>query len=1041
MFNIIDSEEKVRSYWKEHKIDHKVREKIKNGKKFYFLDGPPYVTGDLHPGQMWVKTIKDITMRYKRFRGFHVRDRAGFDVHGLPIENKVEKLLNVGSKKDIEATIGIENFVKKCREYVDSYMGNMDKDFERFGITLDVSNPYLAYRSEYIETGWSILKNINDKGFLYRGLKTTAFCTHCGTALAQGSMEVVYADTDDPSIFVIFNVDKKSNSKIQLSDNTNLLIWTTTPWTLPANVAVAVNPKELYVLAIVKEREIIVAKQRLDAVAEQLNESVTIKQEFYGSELLGTRYFSPLEDKIPMQKEIRKSHKVIGSEELVSMSEGTGLVHIAPGHGLEDFAVGKQNKLPVVSPVNTDGTYTDEAGEYKGLKVPIEANKRVLDDLKASGVVLSHGSIRHSYPHCWRCDTKLIYLATEQWFFNIQKIKKKMITQNSKVVWHPPEAGKWQEDVLNASPDWCISRQRYWGIPLPIWTCTSCKNETLIGSLRELKEKAVDKHIVESLSDLHRPYIDKVKLKCDKCSAEMKRIPDVIDVWYDASIAFRASMTELEFAEMFPMDYIIEGKDQLRGWFSYLMKTSIMAYGKKPYKEIGVDGMLLDEKGKEMHKKLGNYVPLDDIIKTIGADTFRLWCTNHTPWLDLNYNKAEIKDAGKCILILYNASNLLSEYKELTGYTPTLKNSVSTSKLNKEDLWILSRLESTLRDATSYFDNYEGFNAADIIKRFITEDFSRFYLKIAKKRITEGKKSQSKAIVNVINYILYKSLVMISPITPFVADNVYLEVYKRQESIFLEDWPKANKKLINLELEKKMEIVMHSITAILSSREKADIALRWPISKATLEITSDEAFNTIQELSGIVTEYVNAKSLDLKKISGVKKEVRPVFAKLGPDFKEKAGAVANALKTADANVMMDEIEKRGHYSLHTDKGTVDVKAEHFTIVNKVEEGDAAIFKYGKASIDNVITKELKEEAFTREFEHGVQMIRKELGLKKTDKISLGYEANGDMVQILKDNAKSISKNLSAKLSNKLEDGLVKNIDVEGEIVKVSVKKI
>jgi isoleucyl-tRNA synthetase len=1032
-------EEEVLRYWEEHDVLSKVRAKNKGKKKFYFLDGPPYVTGDLHPGQMWVKTIKDITLRYRRYRGYDVRDRAGYDVHGLPIENKVEKLLNISAKKEIETKIGIENFVKECRKYVDSYIGRMDKDYARYGISLDFSNPYLAERNEFIEASWSMFKLISDRGYLYKGTKTTAFCIHCGTSLAQGSAEVVYKETEDPSIYVAFKVNNPEKSKAQLGPNTSLVIWTTTPWTLPANVAVAVNPGELYVLVAVHEADYIVAKQRLDSFADQINQSLSVKAEFYGRELEGLSYINPLETKVEKQKEMRKFHKIILSEELVTMAEGTGLVHIAPGHGLEDYLVGMKNKLPIFSPVEQTGVYGREAGAYAGISVPFDANKTVLEDLEAMKAILAKGKITHSYPHCWRCANKLIYLATGQWFFNIQKIKRKLLSENEKAIWHPIEGKKWQASVIESSPDWCISRQRYWGIPLPIWLCKSCGNFSVLQSIEELKERSTER--IESLHDLHRPYIDRVKIKCDKCDSTMDRVTDVADVWFDASTAFRTSMTGEEFARFFPVDYIIEGRDQLRGWFSGLLKLGVLAYGKKPFKNIAVDGMLLDEKGREMHKSLGNYIPLEELTKQFGADTFRLWCADHTSWLDLGLNNAEIRDARKTIIILHNVSNLLSEYQELIGYKLKLKNKINTERLGNEEAWIVSKLESLTELVTTSLEGYEAFIAANALKRFIIEDFSRFYLKIAKKNVLYGNRKRAKATIDVINYVLYKSLVMISPITPFVSESVYTEMYKREESIFLESWPKANKKAINTALENEMEIAKDAITALLNSREKAGISLRSPIANAYLEVKDDIAYNSLLKLSGMISEYVNAKETKIKKVAGLEVDVKPLFAKLGPAFKEKAGAVAEALKESDASILKNAIEKNGKYGLHTTLGTVEITAEHFTVVGRVGQGDEALFKSGKAYIDKEISKELKEEAFVREFERGVQMVRKELGLKKSEKISLGYEAAGDMLVIIRTNSKKIAKDLhAAKLLSGLGEGTTKTIKIEGEIVKVSVQK-
>ncbi len=1043
MIDFKDRETRVLAYWKEHDINNKVRERNRGLKKFYFLDGPPYVTGSLHPGQMWVKTVKDVFLRYKRYRGFDVRDRAGYDVHGLPIENKVEQQLGVNSKKEIESKIGVENFVKKCREYVDSFKGGMDNDYNRFGISLDFSDPYLPYTLEYMEREWGVLKKISENGFLYKGKKTTAFCTRCGTALSQGSMEVTYEDTDDPSIYVAFKVVKSGKLEMELTDSTYILIWTTTPWTLPANVAVAVNPKELYVLARAGERNIIVAKQRLEVVVDAIDESATVLSEFYGSELAGMKYISPLEDIVPKQKEMRNYHKVVMSEELVTMAEGTGIVHIAPGHGLDDYAVGMKNRLPILSPVTSDGKYTDDAGSYRGMAVPSDANRKVMDDLAQRSALLGRGTIRHSYPHCWRCDTKLIYMASEQWFLNIHRIKRKLIRENAKVMWHPPEASAWMEDVLASSPDWCISRQRYWGMPLPIWQCEKCDSYITVGSVQELKARAINKERVEALKDMHKPYIDAIMLRCEKCGSEMKRINDVIDVWFDSGSSFRASMTQEEFDRLFPIDYIIEGKDQLKNWFSYLLKVSAMAYGKRPYKNIGIDGMLLDEKGREMHKKLGNYVSLDEVYDFVGADTFRLWCTDHTPWLDLNWNESNLKDAGKAVLILYNISNLLGEYQNAAGYKPKLRKKMSTRGMDLEEAWIISRLESMIDEITKALDDYRAADAAALAKWFVTEDFSRFYLKLAKKSVLYGSRKKAHRVIDTISYVLYKTILAMSPIIPFATESIYLERYADGGSIFLESWPRANSGAIDNELSRSMEVARDAITAILNSREKANIPLRQPISKAILEMTDDYAYTAAQQLSLIIESLVNAKRLELRRVSGIKREVVPLFAKIGPEFKERASEVAEQLKNADAEQLERSVETDGVYALQTKSGPVNIRAEHFTIVQKAEQSDAMPFKHGIAYIDKTISRELKDEAMLREFERSVQLTRKELGLTKADSIELNYEAVGEFALLLKANAKQLKKSLKAiKLGEKIDqNGLVKGLDIEGESVRVSVSKL
>ncbi|MGC8628799.1 MAG: isoleucine--tRNA ligase [Candidatus Micrarchaeia archaeon] len=1037
MLDMIKSEEEVLKYWKENRIMAEIRAKNRNRKPFYFLDGPPFVSGDLHPGQMWVKSMKDVLVRYKRMRGFDVYDRAGYDVHGLPIELRAEANLGVKTKKDIETKIGIEKFIQSCKEYVEAYIGRMDADYDRFGISLDFSNPYLPYKNSYIETEWGLFKAIYEKGLVYKEKKAVPYCTRCGTALSQGSMEVVYQNDTDPSIFVIFKILK--SPKISFDNSSYLLVWTTTPWTLPANMSIAVNPEAKYVLAKFGDKKYVVAKERLDAVVAELNQSAIIENEFYGSELVGTSYQGILVDKIPMQASFAKYHRVIGAKELVSEEEGTGLVHIAPGHGLEDYVVGKKNKLPVFSPIDADGYYTGEAGAYKGLKVPEEANQKILEDLKASGALVSEGTVTHSYPHCWRCNTKLIYISTDQWFINIQKVKKKIIAENRKVKWHPEEAQKWQEELLVSSPDWAISRQRYWGVPMPIWESDDGEIK-VIGSLDELKKYAVNKEELEKLTDLHRPYIDRIVLK-SQTGKEMHRIKDVFDVWFDSSIAFRASLTEEQFNKLFPVDFVLEAVEQLRGWFAYQLKTSVMVYGKRPFKHVVMHGMMLGEDGRELHKHLGNYIPLNELLKKVTADSFRLWCVSHNPRLDLLFRIKDIDEANKVILLFYNIANLFKEYSEAIGYTPR-KVKRPSQNLDYEDAWIVSRLNETIKDATNSLDAYDIEEASKKIRDFAVEDFSRFYLKIAKKKITEGSRRIAKKKIDLINYIIYNTLLIASPIIPFATERIYLDLFGDKKSIFLNDWPKHTESRINEDLEKQFREAINAITALLNAREKAGIKLRQPLERATLEVDTKEAFDALAKLQAIIEDYTNIKHIEIKESSSLGERVVPVFKALGPEFKENAQAIANALKSTNPQEIEKAVSETGYFLLHTEKGTFQIKPEHFSILKEKETDKAVPFEHGLASVDTAISEELKEEALVREIERRIQLLRKELLLKKAEKIEVNFEANKELEQLINKNATTIKKTVNAtSLNPKLDaSGAAKTYKIDEEEIKLQIKK-
>ena len=1043
MFDPVKNEEEIARYWREKDIMQKVRAKGRGKKSFYFLDGPPFVTGDLHLGQVWTKAYKDMVLRYKRFRNFDVVDRAGYDTQGLPAENLVEKKLKITSKKEIEDRIGIESFIKACRDEIDHYISTWKNDFDRFGVSLDFSDPYLPHSNQYMEGEWALFKTIADKGYLYPGSKTTAYCPHCESVVSQGSMEVEHYDEKDPSIFITFPVDAahSKKAKVQLSKGTDLLVWTTTPWTLPANVAVAVNPKALYVTAKLRNREVVLAKDAVDRVSALLNESIVVLNEFYGSELEGTRYINSLERKVPHQLALRKYHKILAAPELVSAEEGTGLVHMAPAHGLDDYNIGVRNRLPIFCPVGPDAAYTEEAGEYKGIRVPDAANTQVLKDLKELGMLVHEVEITHSYPHCWRCHSKVIFLATPQWFLNVQKIKKKLLKVNEKIAWHPEEARGWERDLMQSSPDWCISRQRYWATPMPIWKCKKCGAWEVIGSRHELEKRSTNPEYARSLTDMHRPYIDKVLLKCGKCDGEMERVKDVIDVWFDSGMSFRLALSEEQFERLFPVDFIVEYIEQTRAWFQSLLRCGMFAYGKATVRDIAVHGILWGTDGKKMSKSLGNFRPLEDIVKYAGADAFRFWILNHNQ-IDNRVEKDEdIRDSQKPLLVLYNIAALLNEYSAAIGYSPKGASHLR-SKLDAEDTWIASRCTSMLDTVTKSMNSYEPGTAANALNRFIVEDLSRFYLKAAKKRILYGSKGAAERSLDTINYVLFNALIAISPFTPFTAERIYLDRYGYKESIFLEDWPKPRKGAVNAELEKEFEIAIDTITALLNAREKAKARLRWPIAQGTVEVKDSETQLVLEKMSGLIEEYTNVKELKVKRVQGFAREIRPMFGKIGPEFKERAQAVGEALAKADADEIERGIAAYGHYPLHTSQGMANITKEHFTITEKLEAGNAIQFRYGMASVNAEMSRELMEEAMVREFERRVQLSRKEMKLRKTDKILLRYTAGPEMERIVSSNSETIKKDVNAKeiKTGISDEANAKEFDLEDEKLRIEIEK-
>jgi len=827
-------ESEMLKFWEKERIYEKAKAKNKKGKKFYFVDGPPYATGEIHPGTAWNKAIKDAMCRYYRMKGYNVRAQAGFDTHGLPIEVKVEKLLEIKKKNEIEERFGIERFISECKNFADKYIKIMTEQFKRTGVWMDWDNPYITYKDGYIEKSWETLKMAYDKGLMHEGEYVLPYCYRCETTLANYELE--YDEETDPSIFVKFRVKGKKDEF--------LLVWTTTPWTLVSNMACMVHPEYEYVKVMFGEEAYIFAKARMHEVERVVGKSGIIIEEMKGKDLEGLEYEHPFQDKI--KKEYRR--RVVLSDRYVTLEEGTGIVHTAPGHGPEDFAVGKEYGIEIFSPIDSEGRYTEEAGEFKGMNVR-EANPKIIEVLKEKGALVHEERVRHRYPHCWRCKTPLIYIATTQWFIDISKLKSDMLEEAKKVRW-VPEFGKerFLQFVENA-PDWCISRQRYWGIPLPIWRCEKCRGIKVVGKRKELGEE---------VKELHRPYVDRVILRC-KCGRQMKRVPDVLDVWFDSGNAMWAELTDKEAKEWGEIsDLIIEGHDQIRGWFYSLLGSGMIRYGKAPYRNLMMHGFFVDEKGEKMSKSLGNFVPIEEIMKRHGADAFRLWGLSNPIYDDLKFMWDEMKEAGDVLNIIYNLESFLERnYGE--------KKKAGKGKTPVEDRWLISRMNSVLKEYNNAFEGMEPHRAVKALKKFIVEDFSRFYMKVAKERVAE---EEDGAALQTIYEALLFSIKLLAPITPFISEYVYQKFfrkYEKEESVHLLRIGREDERKIDKELEEEMEIAKDIIAAGLMVRQSGGVKLRWPLRKAIFEPKDEKIGKKIKNVKGIVAEMLNVKGFEVGK--------------------------------------------------------------------------------------------------------------------------------------------------------------------------------
>ncbi len=827
-------EEEIKRFWESRQIQQKARAAAAKGKKFYFLDGPPYATGSIHMGTAWNKILKDTYIRFWRMMRFDVWDQPGYDTHGLPIENKVEKDFQIKSKSDIEK-LGIEKFIHECRKFATKYIDIMNAQFANLGVWMDWPNPYLTLNNEYIEGAWHTFKIAFDKGLLYQGFYPVHVCGHCATAVAYNEIE--YTKVTDPSVYVKFPVIGEPK--------TFLLIWTTTPWTLPSNTGIMAKPSADYVKIKTGEETLIMAKALMDDVLKRANiTSYKIAGTMKGKKLDGMQYEHPLKDIFKFQEPVK--HRVVLSEQYVELESGTGLVHTAPGFGQEDYKIGVENGLSIVAPIKLDGTFNEECGQFAGVHAKA-ADRKLIDILKERNMLLHEEKVTHDYPLCWRCSSPLLEMAVTQWFFKVTSIRKELLKENKKVNWHPEWAGQRFENWLNSLGDWPISRQRYWGIPLPIWTC-SCGEVRIISSSSELPVK---------IKDLHRPYIDEVKLPC-KCGKQMTRINDVLDVWFDSGLASWASLGYPNkkdlFEKMWPADLNIEGPDQIRGWWNSQLITSVITFGRAPFKNILFHGFTLDVRGSKMSKSKGNATAPEEVIDKYSRDVLRLYLLSSPPWDDFVFKWTDVESIAKSFVILENT------YNYVKSYAPKAKKSKA---LEPEDEWILSRLNGLIEEATKHYKSYNIHKAINAVTGFMLNDFSRVYIKMVRDRAWPAYKGPDKAsALFALSEVAKECSLLLAPACPFFSEHVYqLCGLGREESVHMCKWPKPYKKYINPKIEKEMQIVQEIIETANAIRKENNIKIRWPVESVYIESDDEAVKNSLITFEKALKNMTNARDV------------------------------------------------------------------------------------------------------------------------------------------------------------------------------------
>ncbi|HHV98045.1 MAG TPA: isoleucine--tRNA ligase [Clostridiaceae bacterium] len=1030
--NFVDREKEVLKFWKENDIFGKSISNREGGPTFTFYDGPPTANGMPHIGHILTRVIKDIIPRYKTMKGYKVLRKAGWDTHGLPVELEVEKTLGIDGKSQIEK-YGVEPFIQKCKQSVWKYEEEWRKMSDRVGYWADMDNPYVTYHNTYIESEWWALKQIWEKGLLYKGHKIVPYCPRCGTSLSSHEVAQGYKDVKDPSIYVKFAV--KGEKQVYL------MAWTTTPWTLPSNVALTVNPDETYVKVKCSDEVYILAEALVESVIEEPHE---ILEKMRGQDLVGIEY-EPLFDFVKPEK---KAYYVV-SDNFVTLTDGTGIVHTAPAFGEDDAKVGRAYDLPFVQLVNEQGKFVDAVTPWKGVFVK-DADPEIIKNLDSRNLVYKTVEYEHSYPFCWRCDTPLLYYARDTWFIKMTAVRDRLLANNQTVNWFPDNIkdgrfGNFLENVV----DWGLSRERYWGTPLPIWEC-GCGHRHVVGSIAELKE--MGENVPDDI-ELHKPYIDNVYLKCPKCgTGKMKRVSEVIDCWFDSgSMPFAQWHYPFEneeiFKENFPADFISEALDQTRGWFYTLMAISTLLFDKSSYKNVIVLGLVQDKDGQKMSKHKGNVVDPWTVLDKQGADAVRWYFyTASAPWLPSRfYEEAVSEGQRKFMGTLWNTYAFYVLYANIDDFDPT-KYTLDYDKLSVMDKWILSRLHTLIKGVDRNLDNYRITESARMIQDFVDE-LSNWYVRRCRERFWEKEMTQDKINAYMTLYTVLSTLIKISaPFVPFMAEEIYLNLVKSvdksaPESVHLCDFPVAEDRYIDEELEKNMDLVLKLVVQGRACRNAANIKNRQPIGK--MFVKAD--FELPEMFKELVADELNIKEIiftdDAENFTQYK--FKPQLRVLGPRYGKLVPQIAKALEEIDGNETMKAFREGRSVTLKVDGNDVELSESDVLIEVTQKEGFVSETDRNiTVVLDTNLTPELIEEGFVREIISKIQTMRKEAGFEVQDHIKLYYSDNKRIGEIIERNKDLIADEVLADVVQEgKEEGYSKDWNINGEKANFTVVKI
>ncbi len=1028
-----DMDNRISEYWDKKSIMEKSVSNREDKPQFIFYEGPPTANGKPGIHHVMARTLKDTVCRYKTMQGYKVKRKAGWDTHGLPVEIEVEKTLGLHDKKEVEQ-YGLEKFNIKCKNSVFTYEKLWREMTKKMGYWIDLDNPYITLKNDYIETVWWLLNQLWKKGLIYKGHKIVPYCPSCGTPLSSHEVAQGYQETTDPSVFVRFQTKE--------DENTYFLAWTTTPWTLISNVALAVNPEEKYVKIKTGNQYLILAKARLNVI----DEDYQIIEEFDGKSLEYKEYL-PLFSYVPVDKKAF----YVGLADYVTMSDGTGVVHTAPAFGQDDSELGKKYNLPVINPVDDAGKFKPIVTDYQG-KFVKDADKEIIRNLKERGLLYKREQIKHTYPFCWRCHNPLLYYARSSWYIKTTEYKEQMIENNKKINWYPDYVGEKRfGEWLENNVDWAISRDRFWGTPLNIWVCEKCGKMESIGSIEELKEKGKmkDSSPVPDDLDLHRPYIDDVKLTCS-CGGTMHRTPEVIDCWFDsgsmpfAQVHYPFENKENFFTEFFPADFIAEGIDQTRGWFYSLLAISTMITGKASYKNVLVNDLILDKHGKKMSKSKGNTVDPIKLMDNYGADAIRWYLLYVSPpWVPTKFDEKGVKEiVNKFIGTLRNTYSFYVTYANIDNFDAK-KYENNLDKKIEIDKWIISRLNTIIKSVTEYLNNYDLTRSVRLIQSFVIDDLSNWYVRRSRRRYWSFELNEDKKEAYLtLYYVLTEITKLMAPFAPFISEEIYTNL-TGEESVHLTDYPQYDDSLIYPDLEEEMKTIITIVSLGRTARNDCQIKVRQTLGDFYVP---EKIKPIVQRMENLIKEEINVKNI--KYISNeddfVQYELKVNFKVMGPKYGKHVKRIATVLSNLDANKIVKTLHKDGEFFIDVDGSTFKLTEEDIQISIKEKEG--YVFEAEKEffiALDTTLTKDLILEGYAREIVNKIQYTRKENGFDIMDNIKIFYYSPDEEIDEVFDKFKDyISSETLAKgiyrIDEKEKD--MQEWDINGKIVYLNIEK-